>query len=923
MTSADVIFGRDTELDAIRDCLEHPTAQRAVLLRGEPGIGKTTLWRAAIAVASERGIQTISTRPTESEANFSYMGLGDLLDNLAGDVLDQLPDPQRLALEVALLRAEAPPHGLDHRTVCVAVLAALRATAASVPLIVAIDDVQWLDGPTALVIEFAARRLTDEPILFISALRAAPGVDDPTKIAATLGDDAVRIIDLKGLSADSLSALLRRRLHARVPRPKLNRILEASRGNPFYALELTRALIAGRVQLDPGPLVSIPPDLSDLVPNHLAELPGSTRELLLVCAASSTPTTALLRSVSDEPKRLPSDLAGAVRAGVIEIDGERIRFTHPLLSSAVYSQAAEDRRREVHRTLAAVVADTEEHAWHVALAADGPSRDAAIELEKAADLARRRGAPGAAADLCLLAADLDPDLDAPTPRRLRLRAADLMLLGGDIERALEIADSVLVTAPRGPERAEALLRRGRALFFLQDLQGPAAQFGEASLQPDVSPVRLSTIHSWRSWAVAWHDLSQAERHATEAVRLGRASGDPSALALALGALIDARTKRGAVVAQELLNEATELESVASPFFVEDRTNMLSAIRTFYANDLDGARRLLLGLLEEANLVGDEISLADICEALAFLELAAGNWGTAIAHCERLASLWPVDPLARAYVDAHMGDTATATAAAERALRSDRGDDLGLQIGALSVLGFVALSRGDAVAANRYLRRAWEMNQRWGVDEPARSPFAADYAETLIELAEYETAATILAWLESRGRILDRPWALAAAARYRAWLVAAQGDVQMAVALIDDAVVKHLPLQMPFELARTLLVQGAIRRRAKQKRPARESLQQALEIFERLGAPLWAGKAHAELARVSGRRPVVGELTPAERRVARLAAAGRTNKEIADSLFMSARTVGGHLSHVYAKLGIRSRTELAAVGDLGDDARSHS
>jgi DNA-binding CsgD family transcriptional regulator len=135
--------------------------------------------------------------------------------------------------------------------------------------------------------------------------------------------------------------------------------------------------------------------------------------------------------------------------------------------------------------------------------------------------------------------------------------------------------------------------------------------------------------------------------------------------------------------------------------------------------------------------------------------------------------------------------------------------------------------------------------------------------------------------------------------------------------------QHRALQLPFELGRTLLVQGAIRRRAKQKRPARESLQQALEIFERLGAPLWAAKAHAELARVSGRRPVVGELTPAERRVARLAAAGRTNKEIADSLFMSTRTVGGHLSHVYVKLGIRSRTELAAVLDLAEDARSHS
>jgi DNA-binding CsgD family transcriptional regulator len=924
MASADVILGRDTELHEIRDFV-HASAKRALLVRGEPGIGKTTLWRASILLAAKRGYQTISTRPSESEAKFSYMGLGDLLEHVPDDVLDDLPGPQRLALQVALLREEAPAMGLDHRTVCVAVLATLRAVASSAPILVAIDDVQWLDGPTAFVVEFVARRLTHEPIRFVAAIRATPGIASPVDFASTLGEDQVRTVNLSGLSVDSLGALLSERLDTRFPRPTLNRIFETSGGNPFYALELARALVAGRVQLQPGRLVSVPPDLAELVPARLAGLPASSQELLLMCAASSAPTMVLLRSASDEPQRVSSQLANAINAGVIEVYGERIRFTHPLLSSAVYSEATEDQRHKVHRRLAGVVEDSEEHAWHVALASDSPSSDVAVELEEAAEFARRRGAPGAAADLCVLAADLTPSDDAPRARRLRLRAADFLIFGGDVERALEIAKSVASAAPQGPERAEALLRKGIVLFWLEDYTGAAAQLGEASVQPDVPSTRLSTIHSWLSASFAWQDLPLSERHAEEAVYLARGSGDRTGLALAVGALIAARTRLGAIVPDTLLTEAMELESAVVPFFVGDRPRMVLAIRMLYASRLDEARRTLVDLIDEALLIGDEISLGDLYEMLASLELLTGNWRAAVGYCDRLAAVSPPpsQSLIRARVDAHLGETAAATAAAETALQSARDDDLDTQIQAFSVLGFVELSQANAIAAGRHLGRAWEIAQRWGTGEPARSNFVADYAESLIELGQLEGAAAILAWLEERGRTLGRPWALAAAARYRGSLTAAQGKIHEAVQLMDDAVAQHQSLPMPFELGRTLLLQGTIRRRAKQKRSAREALGQSLEIFDLLGATLWATRARAELARVSGRRPEAGQLTPVERRVALLAAAGRTNQEIAKSLFMSTRTVGSHLSHVYAKLGIRSRTELGLFADLLEESPAHS
>jgi DNA-binding CsgD family transcriptional regulator len=233
--------------------------------------------------------------------------------------------------------------------------------------------------------------------------------------------------------------------------------------------------------------------------------------------------------------------------------------------------------------------------------------------------------------------------------------------------------------------------------------------------------------------------------------------------------------------------------------------------------------------------------------------------------------------------------------------------------ALSALGFLELSLANPRAAREHLMQAWKLHRSWGIGEPAMFPFVADYVEALIDLGE-DQASEVLDWLEERGRALDRPWALAVAARYRGLMAAADGDFKTAFASLDQALKEHERLPMPFELGRTMLVLGAIRRRAKQKRPAREALEEALAIFERLGAPLWAEKARSELARIGGRRSVAGQLTEAEARVAKLAAAGRTNREIADTLFMSVRTVEGHLSRSYAKLGVRSRTDLALFID---------
>ncbi|OFW72089.1 MAG: hypothetical protein A2Y55_12545 [Actinobacteria bacterium RBG_16_68_12] len=918
---ANLIFGRDTELASISHFLERPGSARALVLRGEPGIGKTTLWRAAIARAAELGYQVRSTRPTESEANLSHMGLGDLFEGLSDEVLDSLPGPQRVALEVALLRAEAPDNGLDHRTVCVAFLAVLRSIAASDPLLLAIEDVQWLDGATGQVLGFVARRLIDERISFLATLRTGSGNTDPVEFVHKLGGDGVRTIDLTGISLDPLNAFLDARLQTRLPRPTVRRIHEASGGNAFFSLEIGRALLAGRLQLEQGRAIGLPADLADLLPNHLAELPSSTRELLLMCSAASTPTTTVMRSAVRDARSVSTGLTTAVAAGVIELEGDRIAFTHPLLASAVYSEATEDRRREVHRRLAEVITDPEERARHLALATEGPDLDVATALEQAAHLARRRGAPAAAADLCSLAVDVTPEEDGSRLLRLRMQAADCLLLAGDPERALAIVRPVAATEPPGPTRAEALWRKGCLLFWLNDFEGAADALAEALLQPEVASQRLSTIHVWRAWAVKWHDLREAERHAEEAVRLARLAEDPTVLALAIGALIAMRTSLGLEVPSSLLDEAMDLEEVADAFlFVGDRPSLMIAGRLQLQGDLDEARRICLRLLDEALATGDEISVADISSRMGGIERLAGNWMASLDHFAR-AAISPVgfDPSWQALVEALMGETARGAAKAQEALQSPLlQHDFEARIGALEVLGFIELSNGDPNGALEHLQIAWQIHQRWGIGEPSAYLFVADYAGALIELGRGEAAEDVLDWLEERGRTLDRPWALAVAARYRGLLAAARGDMPAALACLDDALKHHERLPMPFELGRTILVQGMIRRRAKQKRAAREALEQALEIFERLGAPLWADKARTEVARVSGRQPVRDELTPVERRIARLAAAGRTNREIAVATFLSVRTVEGHLSHMYAKLGIRSRTELSLFPELTDD-----
>ena len=914
-------IGRHDELAAIEAFLDATTdGPRALLLEGEAGIGKTRLWQEGVVRAKENGHRVLAAAPAGSEVQLSLAALGDLLGDAVEEALPQLPPPQRHALEAALLLEESAGRAPDQRAVGLAVVGALRAFAAASPVLVAVDDLQWLDLPSARVLEFALRRLQDEPIGFLAAVRVAPGVEAPFDVTRTLS--AVERLRLEPLTVAGVFEVLRARLDAQFSRPTLLRIHEATAGNPFFAIEVGRELLRRNEEPAPGEPLPVPADLADLLRKRLARLPRLTREALLEAAALSSPTIEVLEAADDEPARLEPALEPAVAAAVIDVRDGRIHFSHPLLAAVCYSEASPRGRRVMHRKLAAAVADPEERARHLALAADAPDATVAAALEEAARRARQRGAPDAAAQLFEQAVGLTPP-DRPDDVRSRtLLAAELLFVAGDTTRARRILEDAVADFPPGAAQARALLLLARVLYVAEGNEAGAAACERALREQFDDPLLEAELHTTLA-SYLDHDNSRRAFHAHEALALLEAQEDPEpdllASALLASALADYYTGKG--VCRDLFQRAGELEQARDRPAISWRARTLLASALKYADELAEARELY----EEAHRLAleesDESSLPDLLGHLAELELWAGNWPLADRYAAECLDVTVrtgqefmegINHYVRAVVDAHLGRVDSARAHAEAGLAHGEPRSAHWAIGInLWVLGFLDLSLGDLAAVDRHLSRADEIGEEIGLLEPGQWRFHADHIEALIGLGELDRAEVLLTRLEQRGRAVDRAWALATAARCRGLLADARGNRDAALAAFDGALAEHERLPMPFERARTLLSRGSVSRRARQKGAARETLGQALATFEELGAPLWAEKARAELGRIGGRAaPRRGELSETERQIAELVTAGKTNQEIALALSLSPRTVQWNLTKVYSKLGVRSRTELA-------------
>lgn len=474
--------------------------------------------------------------------------------------------------------------------------------------------------------------------------------------------------------------------------------------------------------------------------------------------------------------------------------------------------------------------------------------------------------------------------------------------------------------------------RARILFRLASIswldmprvQGLAEQaLAEAGDEPEL----VASVHEHLAWVGIYRgDLGYASAHAHASVDVARELHDPSIRAdsLATFGMVEFLLGRAA---EEHMAEAVRSQDLGALHHPGIQATIYTAARTCYglqllwAGRLDDSREVLLKEMSEYEKRGRYVVRDELHCYLAEVECRAGNWDAAAAHAReaveigedsghlkgRGSMLFP-----RALVAALRGEIEAARSDAEEGVRISLGNEDLLSASCnRAVLGFLELSRGRFPEAMAHLEPVLSFLESMGTEEPCIIPCAPDAIEALVSLGRLEEAEHLIEELEQRGFRRGRPWGVATATRGRGMLYAARGDLQGARAFLDDALARHDEIPQPFERARTLLVRGEVERRARQKRAARSSFDQASALFAALGAPLWERKASDGLARVGGRRGSSIELTPTERRVAELVAEGRRNREVADTLFISVKTVEANLSRVFHKLGVRSRTELAA------------
>jgi ATP/maltotriose-dependent transcriptional regulator MalT len=900
-------LGQDNAVD---DFLALASAGPAALvIEGEAGIGKTTRWLAVIERARGQGFRVLSARAAATESVLAYATLADLL---AGSDLDApaLPDPQRIALDRVLLRAEATGPATNQHAVSAAFLSVIEALAAEAPVLMAIDDLQWLDPSSLSAVAFAARRLAG-PVSVLATVRTEPGIDNASWLQLPR-PDAIRRIGMAPLSLGVLHAVISERLGQSFPRPTMVRIHQISGGNPFYALELARAAVGATTAE-----MVLPGSLSELVRARIDGLALKVQEALLAVASIAAPTVELVAHALDS-ENIAGLLEEAESQGIVEIDGQRLRFAHPLLAHGVYTGAEPARRRAMHRRLAQVVEEPELRARHLALAALSADPVTLKSLDTAAETARIRGAPAAAAELLDRAIKLGGD----TPQR-RIRSASQHLGVGDTRHAREMLEETIESLPPGRLRAEALSLLG-FVRLRDDSPLEAAELLERALgeAEDALALRVQTLNRLSLALVSADRVDDALWISEDAINAATQLGRPHLLSQALGMRAMFGFARGDGLDETCLNRALELEDRQADVPVTRRACMQNAMLLAWTGQLERARPELAAVRRSCVDRGEEGELMIVAFHSVFIEIWRGNFteATLVAEdaMERALQLGGDVPLctalaARAALAAYTGheDHARRDISASLAATQRCGAHV-MARWTITALGILEVSLGNYEAAMTALQplmprldaapNATEINRAW---------FVPDAVDALVSLGRFDEAEPLVDRLETNGRRLDRAWMLAVGARCRAMLLAAHGEIDAGIVAAQQAMTEHQRLPMPFEHARTQLLLGQLQRRQRHKSLAAATVRQALDTFEELGTPLWAQRARAELARATLDVNRTAELTPSEQRVAELVASGMTNRDVAAALFISAKTVEANLSRIYRKLGIHSRAELGA------------
>ena len=894
------VVGREAEkarLDAFAAAL--PAGPRALTIRGEPGAGKTALWRHAVERFAPE-LHVLLTRPAEEEMSLPLLGLLDLFEQV----------------EPAFGKV---PAGADPVACGREVLQTLRRLAATRPVVLAIDDVQWLDSFTARALRYALRRLESEPIGVLATARGGPEESDPLATASNLSAGACEVLDLGPLSLGALRLLLEGTVAA-ISRPTLRRIHEVSGGNPLYALELARALARDDRPRTATPRIALPESLQAAIAERLERVPPELAPLLETVSAVGRSTVTELRETLPSLD-LDHLLAAAERHGLLVVEEDfEVRFSHPIVRSAVYGRLSPLARRSLHARLAGSTDDARVQARHLALSTDEPDARVARLLEDAADDAGRQGALDLAADLAGHSVRLTSRTDPDAIVRRSLSEVKMLAAAGEMGHALAVVERLVEQLPPGPRRAEALL--GRAELEDRDLdRGESFLLRALEDAGDDARLRGRVLD-----LLGWHRgifqgrLQAGIECAREAVAIADRLADAEMQMSAAAGLSNMEALAGRP-RPDLIARAVELEQELGRPLLWAGPRVLQAEQLLWTGDLAAARALFEAAQAGVGPSGSERWRSYGLYNLASLECAAGNLARAdeLVHQAMAAARDSEDEHVESWiyhrlalVSAWLGRADEARAAARHHLdeATRRGERLGL-LRARRVLGLLALSEGDAESAVSELTEAVRLLEQIGFANPGSVPALPDAVEALAGFGDEAAAGKLLERLDREAESLGNELASALAARARGHVLLAAGKAGAAEAPLEDAAASFDRLGYGPDAARALLVRGRALLRGGRRRAAAETLAAARGRFAAMGAVLWEARAAEELERAAPGR-VSGELTAAEQRVAALAAQGLRNREIGQALFMSVATVEAHLTRIYRKLDLRSRSDLARL-----------
>ncbi|MFJ3925351.1 AAA family ATPase [Streptomyces sp. NPDC090022] len=919
--NADATVGHGELIEAVDRAL---TTHGRAVLTGPAGAGKTRVADAVAAAAESRGESVLRLAPEAADRWIPEAAAAALLTSVPCGVLEALAGPQRTAIALLRREADAPVAGRDHVALRLAVVEVLRTLAARSPVLIVLDNAQWLDSESADLLRFAFR-LTPPGVRVLVAECLQGGLP----VAGSLCGPDTPGIRVPPLGADELAELL---LRHGLPARLAGRIHQASGGNPRLALALGHSLAEARDgaaahHADTLPVSGQAREVARLL---LAEAPARARRTLLLAALAARPTTALLRRAGRPDAE--GELAEAERAALVTVAADgTVAFTAGALPTALAADAGWPERAAAHAALAVAVDDPVQAVRHRALAVDVPDERLAAEVSGAAAACRRRGDRALAAELGLLAADVTP-VDRPAAELARLvAAAEDAGWSGRADLARRAARAVLAREASPADRVRVRLAvidaAGQALADLDETfaHARADAAGDPSLQ---AAVQLR---------VAWKlnlsdgDPVRSRAAAAEAGVLAAEGGDQVAEAMAL--TVRARMGRilGDAEAEDILAGALALPAPEVPLGMRNAPQYLAVRHALFDDRLDDAREQLLVLLPAVERTGSAEDVFEVLRSFAEVELRRGRCAAGAAHARRALELTieaGLSPGPAWYVaataESMAGSFARAAGYARRGVQaSEEERDQVFLSRSLYALGLVELATGETVKAVATLRRVAGLEAAQQVVDPSILRWHGELAEALVAADALEEAAELLASVHAVAAGLGRTSVVTALDRARGLLLSASGEADAAVALLRATAERFEALGLPLEHGRTLLALARAERRRRRRAPARAALYGAAEVFTRAGAHPWAelarespgNAAGADRARADARGSgddAVAALTEGEARLAVLVSQGASNQEAAAKLFLSVKTVEARLTRIYQKLDVRSRAQLATV-----------